>query len=180
MIAGMEGKTTQPELVVEFDKVERFKIDYLKLNGHLTRKDMYSKLQVRQAQVQALIKTSMNVEIVMLIIGMLFLVALGVVLAFVITKINQEKIKTLQIFLGITEQQIQKFSSKTEKFLISLHVEDTTGEIDLDEENENKKANSSTFAKKKRFKLVKLSKAIYLKILIIPILAQAFFIQSFF
>jgi len=47
MIAGMEGKTTQPELVVEFDKVERFKIDYLKLNGHLTRKDMYSKLQVR-------------------------------------------------------------------------------------------------------------------------------------
>jgi len=63
----------------------------------------------------------------MLVIGVVFLVFLGIVLACVISKINEEKINTLQIFLGITEQQIQKFSSKTEKFLISLHVEDTTG-----------------------------------------------------
>jgi hypothetical protein len=52
--------------------------------------------------------------------------------------------------------------------------------VDLDDENDNKKANSSTFAKKKRFKLVKLSKSIYIKILLIPLLAQAFFVQSFF
>lgn len=49
----------------------------------------------------------------------------------------------------------------------------------MDDENDGKKTNSSTFAKKKRFKLVKLSKAIYIKILLIPLLAQAFFIQSF-
>jgi len=36
------------------------------------------------------------------------------------------------------------------------------------------------FAKKKRFKLVKLSKSIYFKIILIPLLGQIFFIQSFF
>jgi hypothetical protein len=50
----------------------------------------------------------------------------------------------------------------------------------LDDENDNKKVNSSTFAKKKRFKLVKLSKSIYIKILLIPFLAQGFFVDSFF
>jgi hypothetical protein len=49
----------------------------------------------------------------------------------------------------------------------------------MEDENEQKKLNSSTFAKKKRFKLVKLSKSIYIKILLIPLLAQAFLIQSF-
>lgn len=49
----------------------------------------------------------------MLAIGIAFLILLGVVLALAIFKINKEKINTLQIFLGITEQQIQKFSSKT-------------------------------------------------------------------
>lgn len=63
----------------------------------------------------------------MLAAGVTFLILLSFVLACVITKINEEKINTLQIFLGITEPQIQKFSSKTERFLISLHVEDTTG-----------------------------------------------------
>jgi hypothetical protein len=63
---------------------------------------------------------------------------------------------------------------------MSLHLEDTNGEIDVDEEIENaKKINSSTFAKKKRFKLIKFNKFIYLKLLFIPLCASAFFIHSF-
>jgi len=59
-------------------------------------------------------------------------------------------------------------------------VEDTNGEIDVDEEIENaKKINSSTFAKKKRFKLINFNKSIYFKLLLIPICASAFFIHSF-
>jgi len=63
---------------------------------------------------------------------------------------------------------------------MSLHVEDTNGEIDVDEEVENtKKINSSTFAKKKRFKLVSFSKAIYCKLMLIPLFSIAYFIHSF-
>ncbi len=55
----------------------------------------------------------MNTEVIMLVVAAVALIILGVILACVISKINQEKINTLQTFLSITEQQIQKFSSKT-------------------------------------------------------------------
>lgn len=38
MASGMSGKVTQADLVAEFNKVEKFKIDYLKINGDVTRK----------------------------------------------------------------------------------------------------------------------------------------------
>lgn len=113
MISGMNGKTTQPQLVVEYNKVEKFKIDYLKINGDKTRKQMYSKAKDREAEILNLIQRNMNVEVIMLVAGVVALIVLGIVMAIVIAKINDEKINTLQIFLSITEQQIQKFSSKT-------------------------------------------------------------------
>ncbi len=42
-----------------------------------------------------------------------------------------------------------------------------------------KKINSSTFAKKKSFRLINFNKSIYVKLLIIPIFACAYFIHSF-
>jgi hypothetical protein len=63
---------------------------------------------------------------------------------------------------------------------MTLHVEDANGEIDIDEEVENtRKINSSTFAKKKRFKHINFNKNIYLRLLIIPIVGLGFFIHSF-
>jgi hypothetical protein len=44
----------------------------------------------------------MNTEVIMLVVGVAGLVFLGIVLTIVISKINEEKINTLQIFLGIT------------------------------------------------------------------------------
>jgi hypothetical protein len=44
----------------------------------------------------------MNTEVIMLVVGVAALVFLGIVLTIVISKINEEKINTLQIFLGIT------------------------------------------------------------------------------
>ncbi len=58
----------------------------------------------------------------MLIAAVVFLVILGVILARIISLINDEKIRALSIFLGVNEIQINKFTSRTEKFLISLHV----------------------------------------------------------
>ena len=112
--------------------------------------------------------------------GIVFMILFAVIMLIVIHKINKERIKIFEIFLDISEIQIQQFSSKTEKFLLSLHVEDTNGEIDVDEEVENtKKINNSTFAKKKRFKLINFNKSIYVKLLLIPIFATAYFVHSF-
>lgn len=44
----------------------------------------------------------MNAEVIMLVVEVVALVFLGIVLTIVISKINEEKINTLQIFLGIT------------------------------------------------------------------------------
>jgi hypothetical protein len=74
---------------------------------------MHAKLGMRFNEMLGLIESSMNTEVVMLVVACAFLVVLSVVVGCVISRINQEKINTLQIFLSITEQQIQKFSSKT-------------------------------------------------------------------
>lgn len=58
----------------------------------------------------------------MLITAVLFLVILGAILARMISLINNEKIRALSVFLGVNEIQINKFTSKTEKFLTSLHL----------------------------------------------------------
>ena len=55
----------------------------------------------------------MAIEFIMLFCGVFFLIIISIILAIVISKINDEKITTLQVFLGINEQQIHKFSSKT-------------------------------------------------------------------
>ncbi len=41
MISGMNGKTTQAEIVAVYNSIEKFKIDYLKINGNVTRAVMY-------------------------------------------------------------------------------------------------------------------------------------------
>lgn len=74
---------------------------------------MQAKLGMRFNEMLGLIESSMNTEVVMLVVACAFLVVLSVVVGCVISRINQEKINTLQIFLSVTEQQIQKFSSKT-------------------------------------------------------------------
>ena len=48
MVSGMQGKTTQAELVSVYNSIEKFKVDYLKLNGNITRNTMYVKVQQRQ------------------------------------------------------------------------------------------------------------------------------------
>ena len=45
----------------------------------------------------------------MLIAAVVFLVILGVILARIISLINDEKIRALSIFLGVNEIQINKF-----------------------------------------------------------------------
>jgi hypothetical protein len=45
--------------------------------------------------------------------GVTFLILMAVALGLGVSKIHDEKISILKVFLGITELQIQQFSSKT-------------------------------------------------------------------
>jgi len=49
----------------------------------------------------------------MLVAGIVFLVLIVLTMIFSINKINKERINIFEIFLDITEMQIQQFSSKT-------------------------------------------------------------------
>ena len=133
-----------------------------------------------EANIAEMVGGWMNSQIIMMVGGLLAVIAFGTALLLITHRINQQRLKVLEIFLGVNEIQIQGFSSKTEKFLLSLHVEDSGGEIDVEEEVENsRKVNSSTFAKKKRFKEITFEKGAYLRLLVLPILAFGFFLHSF-
>jgi hypothetical protein len=63
---------------------------------------------------------------------------------------------------------------------MSLHVDDISGEIDVEEEVENtRKLSSSTFAKKKSFKKIDMKYHLFVKFLIISIIYCGFYIQAF-
>lgn len=178
--ANMSSATSQADLMSIYASADPYTVDYLKTNSAAAKETMMQRARTRESEIGATIKQFMYSEVIMLVAGIVFVAVFGAILLLAVHKINQERIKIFEIFLDITEIQIQQFSSKTEKFLMSLHVEDTNGEIDVDEEVENtKKINSSTFAKKKRFKLINFNKSIYCKLLLIPLIATAFFLHSF-
>ena len=112
--------------------------------------------------------------------GCLFGIIFGLILVCFISRLNMEKIDILEAFLNITESQIQNFSAKTEKFLITLHAEESPDDFEdgQDALDSKKRESSATFNRKKRFKVIQFSKLIYIKILVVPFLAIAFFIQS--
>lgn len=55
----------------------------------------------------------MNIEIIMFVGGVLFSILFTVLMFIIISKINKERINLFEIFLDVSEIQIQQFSSKT-------------------------------------------------------------------
>jgi hypothetical protein len=49
-----------------------------------------------------------------------------------IKKARVHNFEMFEIFLDISDIQIQQYTSKSEKFLTSLNAEDLNGEIDVD------------------------------------------------
>ena len=65
----------------------------------------------------------------------------------------------------------------SERFLLSTHS-DETAELEEDIENA-RNLSSSTFAKKKSFKLIAFNKSVYFKVAIVPLLMTAFFFHTY-
>jgi hypothetical protein len=97
-----------------------------------------------------------------------------------ISRRNLEKIDILDAFLNVTEHQIQYFSAKTERFLITLHGEEAPDDFDDGPDVGIKKKETAMFLRKKRFKIIRFSRIIYLKMIVVPVLACAFCTQFFF
>lgn len=70
-----------------------------------------------------------TVQKALISVGFVSITILSIILFYALNVLNIEKAKVLEIFLDISEIQIQHFSSKTEKFLIFLHSEETNTDI---------------------------------------------------
>ena len=119
-------------------------------------------------------------EFLITLSGFMFVILLTVAKVLSICRISNKGRSTLEIFLDISDIQIQQYTSKSEKFIMSLHAEDLNGEIDVDEEVENtRKISSSTFTKKKRFKNITMRQTIIIKMVLTTFVYMAFFAHAF-
>ena len=67
----------------------------------------------REEDIKKGIKEFMDIEITMFAGGVVFSILFTVLMFIIISKINKERINLFQIFLDVSEIQIQQFSSKT-------------------------------------------------------------------
>ena len=74
---------------------------------------MISAAKNRENQIGDSIKTYIQMEIIMFAGGIVVVIIIGLCLLLAVHRINQERISIFEIFLDITEIQIQQFSSKT-------------------------------------------------------------------
>ena len=112
----------------------------------------------------------------MISMALLYLLVFSLVVGLVVHRINSERIVIFEIFLEISDTKIQQFSNRTERLLVSLHIEEANEDMD---EDPDKKISSNIFSKKKSFKQVTFGKEIYVKILIIPLFFVGYFIHSY-
>lgn len=117
-------------------------------------------------------------ESIVLAVCYFFEIVFTAVAVWLFYSVYNEKIKVLKIFLSVPEHQILLFSSRSERFLTSLHVEDN--EVEEDEEAFSaERTNKNSFAVKKKFKVVKRQNSVYFRFLLIPLVIQLFYALSF-
>ena len=76
---------------------------------------------VREAEIKGDIDAHHTTEVMFLVVGIAILALAGVVLFCYFERLNLERQTVFEVFLEISEPLIQSFSSKTERFLVSLH-----------------------------------------------------------
>ena len=123
----------------------------------------------------ATLQNYLKIEGIMLSMAILYICIYVVFIYIMINKINSERIDIFQIFLEISDIRIQQYSNKSERLLVSLHIEQAN---DI-EDDPDKKVNSAMFSKKKSFKEISFSKSIYLQIMVIPLFFIGYFIHLY-
>jgi hypothetical protein len=175
-ISSFPGTATAKQMWSSFSSLDQYIQSFLSLGAGQAKEQMYSYIIGRESDMLAVLGSYIEVETVMISMAMLYLAIFTVLISVVVNRINSERISIFEIFLEISDSKIQQFSNRTEKLLVSLHVEDTNEDMDEDPE---KKINSNTFSKKKSFKQISFGKSIYLKIIIIPLFFVGYFIHSY-
>lgn len=107
-----QAKTTN-DLVNSFNSVPPSTLQYLLTNSQQIKEVMMNNAMIREQAIGQQIGSYMNTEILMFVGGLMFVALFAAIMLIVIHKINKERIKIFEIFLDISEIQIQQFSSKT-------------------------------------------------------------------
>ena len=76
--------------------------------------------------------TYLKIQMLSLVVILIIIVGLTVIKILALQRAKNQNFSMLEIFLDISDIQIQQYTSKSEKFLTSLNAEDLNGEIDVD------------------------------------------------
>lgn len=71
----------------------------------------------------ATLESYIKVEGIMLSMAIVYICLYVVFIYIMINKINSERIDIFEIFLEISDIRIQQYSNKSERLLVSLHIE---------------------------------------------------------
>jgi hypothetical protein len=159
-----------------FTQLDPYVQSYLTDGCQQAKEQMYSHSLAMEDDLSSAVGGWQRSEAVMVSMAFLYLLIYLLIIFALIHRISGERISIFEIFLQVPDGKIQQFSNRTEKLLVSLHVEEANEDI---EEETDKKVSSSTFSKKKSFKQVSFAKSIYLKMLVVPLFFAGYFAHSY-
>ncbi len=122
LYAKLKGATSQAELVAGFKAVDPFVAPYILNNGNTVRSIMESKAKVRLIDIGTAILSFQKNEALLFGFSFAYILLFVLLMTIVYRRVNVERVTVFEVFLDLQDAQIQQFSSKTEKFLCSLHV----------------------------------------------------------
>lgn len=108
----------------------KFSSSFVRTNGAGSYSQMVAQLDAALLANIDSLQTSIILESVVLASCYLFEALFTGLMIYLFYSTFNEKIRVLRIFLSIPEHQILLFSSKSERFLTSLHIEDNEVEDD--------------------------------------------------
>jgi hypothetical protein len=122
------ASNTTLQLKAALSATDAYTLQYL-LSGLSAKDTMMGSLVAREAEIVGRISNHNNLQVIFITLGLFLLAVITVLLIYYLHHLNQERVKVFEIFLEISEPLIQQFSSKTERFLVALHSEESTDSL---------------------------------------------------
>lgn len=108
----LNGATTQQHIALALNKTDSYTISFL-LTGIIVKDTLLKAFDAKKTDIFSSLSKAKTQAIIVVSIGVILISIVGIFLILWVRNLNHEKIKVLQIFLEISDSQIQFFSSIT-------------------------------------------------------------------
>lgn len=113
-----------------FSQLDPYVQSYLTEGCRQAKDQMYSDSLQREMTLGGELDGWQKNEAVMVSMAFFGLLAYLLLIFGVIHRINRERIDIFEIFLQVPDGKIQQFSNRTEKLLVSLHVDEANEDME--------------------------------------------------